>query len=47
VYRYYAPNKAEAKRAEQAVLATIPLGLKLSARLQQFLARQGIVVPEG
>lgn len=46
-YRYNKPNSVERKKAEQAVLATIPPGLKLSPRLRQFLAKQGISAPTG
>ncbi len=41
-YRYNKPNAAERVKAQKAVLATIPPGIKLSPRLRQFLLKQGI-----
>lgn len=45
VYRFYAPNPAEARQAGRAVLATIPPQVKLSTRQRAFLAKQGIKAP--
>lgn len=46
-YRYNKPNVVERRKAEQAVLATIPPRLKLGTRQKQFLVKQGIVSPTG
>lgn len=46
VYRFEVPNKTEAAKAAKAVLATIPPNVKLSEKLRQFLAKQGVTVPK-
>ena len=45
VFRYYTPNKLEAKKAEQSVLATIPPNTKLSPKSRQILESQKITPP--
>lgn len=44
-YRYNKPNPAECKKAQKAVISTIPPGTKLTANLRQFLLKQGITPP--
>ena len=46
VYRFYKPNPAEAKKAAQFVLSTIPPSVKLTTREQQFLIKQGVTPPQ-
>ncbi len=46
VYRFYEPNKVEARKTADAVLATIPPSVKLNAKMKQFLLKQGVTPPK-